>query len=208
MSEGKQFCRFGCACTPASGRVEAPSARRVLARLKSGPTRTWVPMGTVAVLGKAVALMRDAHISKSRYGAPGRFQEISSSDGGYSPRPFPRRSCETMIHRLGLGDFNVDDGARNQRWRVVVFGVGCIAAMIAIASTLCSWTAPFPLVSDGRGDLSLNPLEGKVLVIGLWAAFATSLLGAFGKGKSRVALVSLGPMLAVISLFGWLGNHR
>lgn len=97
----------------------------------------------------------------------------------------------------------------NQTWRKVAFGIGCIAAVIAGISAVCSWTAPFPLVSDGRGDLSLNPLEGRVLVAGLCSALVTSVLGAFGgKGKSRVTLVLIGPLLVVGSLLGWLGNHR
>jgi hypothetical protein len=102
----------------------------------------------------------------------------------------------------------MSDRTRNQTWRTVFFRIGCIAAVTAAASAVCSWAAPFHLVSDGRRDLSLNPLEGRVLVIGLWSALTASLLGAFGKGKSRVALVLLGPLLVVVSLFGWLGNHR
>ena len=95
-----------------------------------------------------------------------------------------------------------------QTWPKVAFGIGYIAAVIAAISAVCSWTAPFPLVSDGHGDLSLNPLEGRVLVAGLCSALVTSILGAFGKGKSRVALVLTGPLLVIGSLLGWLGNHR
>lgn len=115
-----------------------------------------------------------------------------------------------MGNRLGamMSTNTMSNGTRNQMWRRALFGIGCIAAVIAIASAVCSWAAPFPLVSDGRGDLSLNPLEGRVLVIGLWSALATSLLGAFGKGRSRVALILFGPLLVVFSLLGWLGNHR
>jgi hypothetical protein len=101
----------------------------------------------------------------------------------------------------------MNDRTQNQTWRKVIFGIGCVAAVIAIASAVCSWVAPFSLVANARGDLSLNPLEGRVLIAGLWSALATSLLGAFGKGKSRVALVLLGPLLLIGSLLGWLGNH-
>lgn len=72
----------------------------------------------------------------------------------------------------------------------------------------CSWTAPFPLISDGHGGFSLNPLEDRVFIAGLWSALAASILGASGKGRSRVAVVLSGPLLAVCSLLGWLGNHR
>jgi hypothetical protein len=102
----------------------------------------------------------------------------------------------------------MSDRTNNQTWRSVIFGLGCIAAVIALAAAVCSWGSPFPLVSDGRGDLSLNPLEGRVLVVGLWSALATSILGAFGKGRKRVLLVLLGPLLLIVSLMGWLGNHR
>ena len=107
-----------------------------------------------------------------------------------------------------MSAWTMSDRTRNQTWRAVLFGIGCIPAIIAAASTIFSWTASFPLISDGRGGFSLNPLEGKVLVVGLWSAFATTFLGAFGKGKSRVALISLGPVMAIVSLVGWLGDHR
>ena len=92
--------------------------------------------------------------------------------------------------------------------RKAVFAIGCVAGLIALASAVCSWTAPFPLVSDGRGGFSLNPLEDRVLIAGLLSALAASILGAFGKGKSRVAVVLSGPLLIISSLLGWLGNHR
>jgi len=100
------------------------------------------------------------------------------------------------------------DKTESQTWRRVVFGIGCVAAVISLASVVCSWTAPFPLVSDAHGDLSLNPLEDRVLIAGLLSALATVILGAFGKGKSHVALLVLGPLLLIGSLLGWLGNHR
>lgn len=90
----------------------------------------------------------------------------------------------------------------------VVFTIGCVAGLVALASTVCSWTAPFPLVSDGRGGFSLNPHEDRVLIAGLWSAVAASVLGGFGRGKSRVAVILSGPLLIVCSLLGWLGNHR
>jgi hypothetical protein len=96
----------------------------------------------------------------------------------------------------------------NQTWRKVVFGIGCVAALISLTSAVCSWTAPFPLVSDARGNLSLNPLENWVLIAGLVSALATVILGAFGKGKGRLTLIVLGPLLLIGSLVGWLGNHR
>ncbi len=96
----------------------------------------------------------------------------------------------------------------HQSLRRVIFAIGCIAALLALAATVCSWTAPFPLIPDGQGGFSLNPLEDRVLLAGLLSALAASILGAFGKGKSRVALVLSGPLLAVFSLLGWLGNHR
>jgi hypothetical protein len=102
----------------------------------------------------------------------------------------------------------MDDRTENQSPRRVMLAIGCIAALIALASTVSSWTAPFPLVSDGQGGFSLNPLEDRVLLAGLLSALAASILGAFGKGKLRVALVLSGPLLAVCSLLGWLGNHR
>jgi hypothetical protein len=102
----------------------------------------------------------------------------------------------------------MNDRTDNQSPRRVIFAVGCIAALLALASAVCSWTAPFPLISDGQGGFSLNPLEDRVLLAGLLSALAASILGAFGKGKSRVAVVLSGPLLAVCSLLGWLGNHR
>lgn len=102
----------------------------------------------------------------------------------------------------------MSDSTQNQTWRTVAFRMGCVAAVLTLASAVCSWAAPFPLVSDSRGDLSLNPLEGRVLIAGLWSALATIVLGAFGKGKGRVALILLGPLLLISSLLGWLGNHR
>jgi hypothetical protein len=102
----------------------------------------------------------------------------------------------------------MDDQTENESLRTVLFTIGCIAALLALASTVCSWTAPFPLVPDGQGGFSLNPLEDRVLIAGLLSATAASSMGAFGKGKSRVAVVLSGPLLAVCSLLGWLGNHR
>src|ERR1700733_12670421 len=102
----------------------------------------------------------------------------------------------------------MDDRTETQSARGVIFASGCIAALIALASAVCSWTSPFPLVSDGQGGFSLNPLEDRVLLAGLLSALAASVLGAFGKGKSRITLVLSGPLLAVCSLLGWLGNHR
>jgi hypothetical protein len=96
----------------------------------------------------------------------------------------------------------------NQTLRKVIFGIGCIAGLIALASAVCSWTAPFPLISDDHGGFSLNPLEDRVFIAGLWSALAASILGAFGKGKSRVAVVLAGLLLIICSLLGWLGNHR
>jgi hypothetical protein len=95
-----------------------------------------------------------------------------------------------------------------QTLRKAVFGIGCVAWLIALACAVCSWVAPFPLISDGRGGFSLNPLEDRVLVARLLAALTASILGAFGKGKSRVVVVLSGPLLIVSSLLGWLGNHR
>ena len=71
-----------------------------------------------------------------------------------------------------------------QPLRKATFWIGCVALLIALASTVCSWTAPFPLISDGRGGFSLNPLEDRVLLTGLLSALAASILGAFGRGKS------------------------
>ena len=96
----------------------------------------------------------------------------------------------------------------SQTWRMVVFWIGCIAGLIALVSAVCSWTAPFPLIADGRGGFSLNPVENRVLIVGLWSALAASIMGAFGKGKNRVAVVLSGPLMVICSLLGWLGNHR
>lgn len=92
--------------------------------------------------------------------------------------------------------------------RKIIFAVACVAVLIALGSAICSWTAPFPLVSDGNGGFSLNPLEDRVLSAGLWSALAASILGAFGKGPSRVVVILSGPILVVFSLLSWLGNHR
>jgi hypothetical protein len=56
-----QFCRFGCACTPAFGRAEAPSARLFMARLKPCPSE----------LGLRNDWWRRSHLSKARCGASG-----------------------------------------------------------------------------------------------------------------------------------------
>jgi hypothetical protein len=98
--------------------------------------------------------------------------------------------------------------SKHRDLRKAVFRIGCIVGLIALASAVCSWAAPFPLVSDGKGGFSLNPLEGRVLIAGLISAVAASILGAFGKGKSRVVVVLSGPLLIICSLLGWLGNHR
>lgn len=102
----------------------------------------------------------------------------------------------------------MSDTTDNQSSRRVIFAIGCVAALLALASAICSWTAPFSLVPDGQGGYSLNPMEDRVLLAGLLSALATSILGAFGKGRSRLAVVLSGPLLAVCSLLGWLGNHR
>jgi hypothetical protein len=99
-------------------------------------------------------------------------------------------------------------GTENQSMRRVIFAIGCIAALLALAATVCSWIAPFPLLADGQGGFSLNPLEDRVLLAGLLSALGASILGAFGTGKSRVVIVLSGPLLAFCSLLGWLGNHR
>ena len=71
----------------------------------------------------------------------------------------------------------MDDRTENQSSRRVMLAIGCIAALIALASTVCSWTAPFPLVSDGQGGFSLNPLEDRVLLAGLLSGLAASIFG-------------------------------
>src|ERR1700742_809526 len=96
------------------------------------------------------------------------------------------RSLPARMHSVMI------DKTENQTWRRIVFGIGCVAAVISLASAACSWAAPFRLVSDARGDLSLNPLEDWVLIAGLLSALATVILGAFGKGKGRVVLIVLG----------------
>jgi hypothetical protein len=97
---------------------------------------------------------------------------------------------------------------QDRTWREVAFSFGCVAAVITLASAICSWASPFPLLADARGDLSLNPLEDRVLIAGLFSAIATVVLGALGKGKGRAVLILLGPILLIGSLLGWLGNHR
>jgi uncharacterized membrane protein len=102
----------------------------------------------------------------------------------------------------------MDNRVDSQTLRKAAFVLGCVAGLVALASAVCSWTAPFPLVPDGRGGFSLNPLEDRVLIGGLIAGIAASVLGAFGKGKSRVAAVLSGPCLIFYSLLGWMRNHR
>src|ERR1700743_2286336 len=113
-------------------------------------------------------------------------------------------NSDLSTQSMGDGTQAMIDKTENQTWRRIVFGIGCVTAVISLASAACSWAAPFSLVSDPRGDLSLHPLEGWVLVAGLLSARATVILGAFAKGKSRVVLIVLGPLLLIGGLLGWL----
>ena len=96
----------------------------------------------------------------------------------------------------------MDNRVESQTLRKAALGIGCVAGLIALASTVCCWIAPFSLISDGRGGYSQNPLKDRALVAGLLAALVESILGSFGKGKSRVAVVLSGPLLIISSLLG------
>jgi hypothetical protein len=121
--------------------------------------------------------------------------------------------CSEFVNRrrIEAGEaavLTLDLKSDNQSPHTVLFAIGCVAALLAFASAICSWTSPFPLVPDGQGGFSLNPMGDRVLLAGLLSALAASILGAFCKGKLRLTLVLSGPLLAVCSLLGWLGNHR
>ena len=102
----------------------------------------------------------------------------------------------------------MSERTQNRTWRTVAFGIGRVSAVITLASAVCPWATPFPLVPGARGDLSVNPLEDRVLIAGLWSALVTVILDAFGRGEGRVVLIVLGPILLTSSLARWLGNHR
>jgi len=96
----------------------------------------------------------------------------------------------------------------DSRWRVVLFGIGVIAAMLSAGAAVCSWLDPFPLISDGQGGYRLNPLEDRVLAAGLLTGLVSIIFGAFGKRVSRVLLIAFGLLLIAVNVVGWLGNHR
>ena len=93
-------------------------------------------------------------------------------------------------------------------WRVVLFRLGCVAALPCVIAMVMDWTAPFPLVHFADGGYSISPWDDRVFEAGLGFCALMIVLAAFGRGKRRWLLIVLGVFLLALSVFGFLGSHR
>jgi hypothetical protein len=91
--------------------------------------------------------------------------------------------------------------------RSLMFGASIVTATLSAAAAIVDWAAPFPLVAHSDGSFSLSPWDDRVFAVGLVFCLATTGFAVFGRGRSRWLLISAGPLLSVISVIGYLGNH-
>ena len=93
-------------------------------------------------------------------------------------------------------------------WRMVLFRLSCVAALLSAGAMVVDWTAPFPLVHLADGSYSISPWDDRVFEAGLGFCALSIVLAAFGRGIWRWMLIVLGIFLLALSVFGFLGSHR
>lgn len=93
-------------------------------------------------------------------------------------------------------------------WRMVLFRLSCVAALLSVGAMMADWTAPFPLLHFADGSYSISPWDDRIFEAGLGFCALTIVLAAFGRGIWRWMLIVLGVLLIALSAFGFLGSHR
>lgn len=89
--------------------------------------------------------------------------------------------------------------------RLILFRAGLVMSIICSLMVFSSWFNPFPLLADGQGGYS-NIRNSILFDAGLFAAFLTVGLAAFGRGRSRLMLAGSGIVLAVVAFAALLSN--
>jgi hypothetical protein len=103
----------------------------------------------------------------------------------------------------------MNEGVNSLRnWRMVLFRLSCVAALLSAGAMVVDWTAPFPLIHLADGSYSISPWDAIIFEAGLSFCALTILLAAFGRAIWRWMLIVLGVSLLVLSAFGFLGSHR
>jgi hypothetical protein len=92
-------------------------------------------------------------------------------------------------------------------WRMVLFRLSWVAALLSAGAMVVDWTVPFPLVHIADGSYSISPWDGRVFEVGLSFCALTMVLAAFGRGVLRWLLIALGPIIFVLSVFAFVSNH-
>jgi hypothetical protein len=92
-------------------------------------------------------------------------------------------------------------------WRMVLFRLSCVAALLSAGAMVVDWTAPFPLVHLANGGYSTNPWDEYFYNAGLVLCLLTVLLAFFGRGIARWLLIALGFVLLMLSFYGFMVNH-
>jgi hypothetical protein len=92
------------------------------------------------------------------------------------------------------------------RWRKLLFRCGIVAAALSTVSAIFCWH-PFPLVPWGDGGYRTNPWDEHLFVGSVCVSSVTVILPFFGRGFRRVLLISIGLLLFVLSVFGYVFNH-
>jgi hypothetical protein len=85
--------------------------------------------------------------------------------------------------------------------RRLLFQCGIGGIGFAAVGVVISFVAPFS--SDGPH----LKLDAKVLAANLIMSIFISILGAFGRGVPRFLVVGAGPLLSLLAILGYVGNH-
>jgi hypothetical protein len=92
------------------------------------------------------------------------------------------------------------------QWKKLLFGSGIITSALCTITTVCCWR-PFPLVPWGEGGYRTNPLDETVFLGSVSLSLLTVALAFFGRALPRFALISIGLLLFLLSVFGFVSNH-
>ena len=89
--------------------------------------------------------------------------------------------------------------------RLTLFRCGLLMSIICSLMVLSSWFNPFPLLPDGHGGYS-NIRNSMLFDAGVFTAFLTVGLAAFGRGRSRLLLAASGIVLTSVAFVALLSN--
>jgi hypothetical protein len=102
-----------------------------------------------------------------------------------------------------MSDRSADTAVRGRS----LFGAGiAVCCLGAIGVVLC-FTVPFPLIHLPNGVLTENPWDQRVLRATVLASLLASVLALFGRGVPRMLLVTLGMILALLAVLGYVQKH-